>query len=419
MHNPPVGYWSERQIWEWELGFSAPENRAVCGECVADPALKEFVESRAAHPRCDFCEREADVDVAADTDDVLEHVSLSLRREWSTPLEAGLTWDSEDHAWIGGGVYELRDVLEDGEWPFADTGFEEFVLRAFGETEWCTRDPGGLDESEALHFSWDLFRETVMHETRFLFALREYDTSYDDRGHPLRRGAKMLEELGRLIAHYGLIATLTPEETLYRVRIDDVEKVHSTATSLGTPEAEKARQSRMSPAGIPMLYAATDPATAEAETLDPERVEGKALSRGTFRTREAVSIVDLTRLPPVPSIFSEDEEALGSRPSLGFLHGFCRDVSRPIDRDDRVHVEYVPTQVVCEYIRFLFPRLAGREIAGLTFESARQEDGRNVVLFVDQDHCLEPDEQPPLLAGPVVELVGSERRELGAEPAAS
>lgn len=414
-----MGYWKERQVWEGDLGFSAPAGSAVCAECVADSALKAFVESRAANPRCDFCEREGDADVAADTDDVLEHISLSLRREWSTPLEAGLIWDQEDYGWIGGAVYELRDVLDDGEWPFANADFEEFVLRAFAETEWCARDPGGLDEGEALHFSWDLFRETVMHETRFLFALRDYDTSHDDPGHPLRRGGKMLEELGRLIAHYDLVTTLTPEETLYRVRIDDVEKVHSTASSLGAPEAEKARQSRMSPAGIPMLYAATDLETAEAETLDPQRVEGKALSRGSFRTREAVSIVDLTSLPSVPSVFSEDEEALASRPSLGFLHGFCRDVSRPIDRDDRVHVEYVPTQVVCEYIRFLFPRLAGKEIAGLTFESARRDDGRNVVLFVDQAHCLEPGEQPPLLEGPVVELVDSDRRELGAAAAVS
>ncbi len=229
-----------------------PSNSSVCAECMADAALVTFVETHANATCCDFCEREGEAEIAADTDAVLEHVSRSLFREWSTPLEAGLAWDNEIGKWIGGPI-------------------------------------------EALRFSWDIFRQTVMHETRFLFALRDYDSSYDDPGQPVRRGAKMLDELGRLIADHNLISELQPQDTLYRVRVSDLGRTHSTAAELGTPEASDSKQSRMSPAGIPMFYAAADVDTALAETIDPEHTEGKAANLGRFRVREAISVVDLTR----------------------------------------------------------------------------------------------------------------------------
>ena len=37
-------------------------------------------------------------------------------------------------------------------------------------------------------------------------------------------------------------------------------------------------------------------------------------------------------------------------PRLVFLHHVAEDISCPIARDDRVHIEYVPTQVVTEYL---------------------------------------------------------------------
>ena len=39
------------------------------------------------------------------------------------------------------------------------------------------------------------------------------------------------------------------------------------------------------------------------------------------------------------------------RPRILFLWKLSREISRPIARDDRVHIEYLPTQVVTEYLR--------------------------------------------------------------------
>ena len=39
---------------------------------------------------------------------------------------------------------------------------------------------------------------------------------------------------------------------------------------------------------------------------------------------------------------------------MEFLHDFSKEVSRPIERDDRIHIEYLPTQAFTEYIRYRF-----------------------------------------------------------------
>lgn len=49
----------------------------------------------------------------------------------------------------------------------------------------------------------------------------------------------------------------------------------------------------------------------------------------------------------------------------------------PIELNGREHIEYVPTQVFTEYLRYAFP---GRRPDGVVLASARSS-GRNFVLF--------------------------------------
>jgi hypothetical protein len=122
---------------------------------------------------------------------------------------------------------------------------------------------------------------------------------------------------------------------------------HATAFALGPPPLEAAVQTnRMSPPGIVMTYVADDAETALAETANkPGR-----FALGEFVTERDALILDLTRLPHAPSIFAElpDSREYDPRVPLNFLHHVSRVISKPIARDDRAHVEYVPTQVVTE-----------------------------------------------------------------------
>jgi hypothetical protein len=49
---------------------------------------------------------------------------------------------------------------------------------------------------------------------------------------------------------------------------------------------------------------------------------------------------------PFPSLFDEQRRHL--RAGLSFLHDFAADLAKPIEKDGREHIEYVPTQIVTE-----------------------------------------------------------------------
>jgi hypothetical protein len=135
-----------------------------------------------------------------------------------------------------------------------------------------------------------------------------------------------------------------------------------------------------------MFYGAEDWHTAVLETTDRVRDAGKFVTGGQFRSERNLQILDLVDLPDPPSYFDADYRA--SRLAIAFLRHFRDEVSKPIDRDDRAHVEYVPTQAFTEYVRFQMTGLENSPIHGIRYLSAKT--GRaNVVLFCGQDECVD------------------------------
>lgn len=100
-----------------------------------------------------------------------------------------------------------------------------------------------------------------------------------------------------------------------------------------------------------MFYGALDVDTAIAETREPGNI-GKIMSMGTFKPVREITILDLARLPNILGVFNEAGRELIQ--PIRFLHPFADDISRPIAHDGREHIEYVPTQVVTEYVRQAF-----------------------------------------------------------------
>ena len=87
-------------------------------------------------------------------------------------------------------------------------------------------------------------------------------------------------------------------------------------------------------------------------------------------------------------------------------------MSRPIARDDRIHVEYVPTQVVTEFLR---SRVRRRRtvIDGIKYPSSVLPGRASYVLFANQDHVVV--EPPDGESGetPWLKLVDVCRRSVG------
>ncbi len=70
---------------------------------------------------------------------------------------------------------------------------------------------------------------------------------------------------------------------------------------------------------------------------------------------------------------------------LAFLRAFAYDLTRPVDKDQREHVEYVPSQVVTEYFRFRFRDHGGHPVCGILYPSAALDGGRSCVLFAGHE----------------------------------
>lgn len=145
----------------------------------------------------------------------------------------------------------------------------------------------------------------------------------------------------------------------------------------------------MAPAGVPMFYAALDEQTALAEARDANP-KATALSAGRFELRRPLLVVDLSTTPDVPSLFDEDLGRL--RWAFIFLRFFAEAISEPYVRDDRIHIEYVPTQVVTEWFRHRFDAERPEPIIGVMYRSSRHSPGVNVALFMDNSGACDPEE---------------------------
>lgn len=362
--------WIEAQ----ERGWSAPDDKFVCPDCVEDAYLKEFILDHVAETTCSYCGRTEAEDIAAPLEELMRPIASAVGYHFNDPTDAGVPWDEGSFAIE---PTSTEDVLMSLPLECDDDLFED-VAGCFMNDGWV-RAAGGhwssSHEHEVLGDSWSSFVSTVRHETRFHFHLSPVSTV----GGPQEFApGRFLPVLSRLISASGLVRTIQAGLPLFRVRVratgDTWEPI---ADQLGAPPLERARAGRMNPAGIPYLYVALEEATALAETVSSPPMEAVV---ATFRSSKELTVIDLSALPPLPSIF--DDARRMDREGLIFLQAFVREISKPVTKNGAEHVDYVPSQVVCEYFAQVFrpPNPAG-SINGLLYPSAVRPGGKNLVLF--------------------------------------
>ena len=104
-----------------------------------------------------------------------------------------------------------------------------------------------------------------------------------------------------------------------------------------------------------------------------------------FELTEDLRVVDLTRLPAEPSMF--DPELGWLRREIRFLHMFVKQLSGHVETDHE-DIEYVPTQIVSEYL--LHVPDGGERVRGLIYQSSIAQ-GACVALDIRNDHCIGPE----------------------------
>lgn len=379
-----------KRDWEARIarGHDYVGGKSVCSNCFEDYAIHEFINKNAVEQACDYCGNRSSEPIAAPLEDVIDFLLEGIGMEWDDPVNC-VGWED---GWVGVEVIDSDELIRDRV-GLEDSNEEvlQDIINSIWDREWCQRDPYGLRTEEALTFSWHSFCEQVKHHSRYIFFRMgdEEGHFYDLDEIP---ASKMLDriswEMSRLEYDIDIIKLIDAGTRLRRVRIHGDNEVYNTAKDLGTVSLEGAKYSnRMSPAGISMFYGAFDPETALKETIDREIELGKVASIATFKTLRGIRVLDLSELPRIPSLFDPKKRYM--RSSLMFMHNFVADLSKSVTKDNLEHVDYVPTQIFTEYIRYLYTDIEGNRILGIVYPSARNAGGKAVVLFLENEHCCD------------------------------
>lgn len=356
----------------------------VCSRCFSDEDIAAFISDSNGPRGCAFCRRR-DAPTAP-LEEVAVHMRACLGEFYGLAVEQ-LPYDGREGGYQGR-HWDTRELLYDEiqlDLPRDQDGsLDDTLPDLIGDESWCDWDWLCLDYDKALTYAWASFCEVIQHRQRYFFALDRGDpdeTSKPDYFTPLT----LLHEIRALASQLQRIMTLPRATELYRARPCAAGRHFSTARELGPPPAHLSTQAnRMNPPGIPMMYASESADVAFRETRCARA------SLGRFRLERAARILDLAQMPSVPGIFS----GAGRKERLGliFMHAFAQEIGKPVDRSDRIHIDYIPSQVVTEFIRGA--KVDGGSIDGIRYPSVLVPGGCNIVLFATQADLAEPDGTP-------------------------
>jgi hypothetical protein len=273
-----------------------------------------------------------------------------------------------------GGV-SSNDLLYELENPLGEGRLAEVLCESF-EDDWIPIGALGGTPEEQLHWGWDLFVETIKSSSRFVFL---HPAAHRTHYMTEINAAEMLDRLGEVIDACGALIPLPKGQPLLRGRKHHADTVLESADELGPPPAQLTPGQRMNPPGIPFCYGAHEERTALAELRG---LDGEVATVAKWCTARDSYIVDLARLLPVASIF--DQNPYAPRHQMKFLYRFAEEISKSMRAHDNSEVDYVPTQVVAEFIRrCLHAPLSEEPVEGLSYSSAIHPGDTNVVFFAD------------------------------------
>lgn len=426
-----VGREKDRLIEEEERGWYSVTKKLVCDSCIEESFLSEFIRKNGKSAVCDYCgldPEEAEVRCVP-FDELMDLIGDGINWAYRSADDEGIPYESAEGGYaFAEHMFDSYDLITDQLGITDVEAVREDILAALPDQTWCERGFWSLSLFDALDFGWKEFVEKVKYETRYLFTLpnepiakhkaptaarekaveREPNDIFPSDIEPLFSSADpdfeidydrqegipayaMLDAIGQLLRRLNLVRIVSPGTIVYRVRVVDKGMRLAGPGEFGPPTRENATQpNRMSPAGVVMFYGATKLETALLETFQPDRKGAgeKAVWIASFKVIAELRLLDLTHLPQVPSIF--DSARRDQLNGIAFLRQFERDLVQPIARDGHEHIEYVPTQIVTEYIRHIFRTEDQQSLDGILYRSSKRRKGTACVLFIDPSNCGVP-----------------------------
>lgn len=355
----------------------------VCASCIEDPALRDVVQGSLSSRKCDYCGKTAQNEISCELNIITDYMENLIEEEYCDPADE-LSFNSKEGGYQGE-CLDTEDLLRyQLGFEVADESLFNDIVRNFRCEYWCQKNYYSLTNLQAQMFSWRDFCQTVKSQRRYTFW-----TDYDKEEREIEEGvlptAEVLHSFSRIIQNNE--TTLAKGTCFWRVQVLNRNEIPEVPNRFTAPPTDKAViANRMSPAGISMFYGAADITTAYEEVVEPSILNGKKVWAIQFESFVPLNFLDLTSMPDLPSYFSMRLDE--GKSDIWFMTFFKNEIAKPIDRDDRQHIEYVPTQVFTEYVRYEMKTASGEPFHGIVYPSSKTGEAC-YVIFADQGQCLD------------------------------
>ena len=339
--------------------------KLVCNVCFEEEGIKQFITLNGLNDWCSFCNKQS---LCVPMECVIDHIMVCLQPYYTDEpegvydMEEGVFWEALDPI----------DILQETVFARCEDIPDNIcssLVKGFGDGIWTVRNPYGED------YWWERFSEFVKFERRYFFL--ESAVTEDEPG--LRGDPK--EMLSATLDDCRSFTIKKENLKLFRCRYEsNSEQLNTLEDFLSPPPEQAIISNRMNPPGIPHLYAAMDSKTAFAET----KRENGTYKIAELELEDPINLVDLSELPPIPSMFDPDSLERNKLTKLTFIHRFEQEINKPTPGDDRINIDYVPSQVFCEYMKVNAP-----DIQGIIYSSKKSPSGKNICLFIKKEKLRE------------------------------
>lgn len=349
-------------------GWEPIDESYVCSKCFNDAGLQQFIRNNISRTGCDYCnDNHASRRKSCDINLVIKFISECIREHYEDPAQQ-VAYESAEGGYLlpTQDTYDLLGDLIDVD----DDTVLDAVRSAFDGRLWVQADPYSDLPSDVMFFDWQSFCEFIKHKRRF-FVNTKANKIFDD----VLRGIKDSNAFTRMKAGTTLFRSRTfHSRTPYPLSFDQISMPPKNVLIL--------QANRMSAAGIPIFYCSDSTQTSilEAKTSNIYKNPHDHVGIASFKTLKSLQVLDLTKVPFAPSIF--EKAPFHQRESLIFINRFKRDIMKPVRRDGREHVEYIPSQIFTEYVRE-FVKYGNRKVDGICYPSSQHPGGRNFAFFVE------------------------------------
>lgn len=355
----------------------AYKNQYICAKCVQQPDLQEFVQNSANElEHCSLCNKHRKV---MPLDDFLVHVKDCIT-EFYDEAANFVPYDSKEGGYMGGKIFDTYDLIHDELLGDENSQLQGILLDSLGSDKIWGDIYADDNAAMPLWTSWERFKDITIKQYRYTFLALQMHSRPSKFSTPLPSSPKdTLLILHNLIKEYNLFTTILPGTVFYRARILGKGNFSPSIQELCPPPAELASVGRMNPPGISLFYCSADLDTCLYEKDTPTAQQNRVVAH--FKNLRELTVLNLTDLPSLPSIFAENSN---ERPILKFLHGFAQEISEPVPKDDTQNIQYIPTQILTEYFRYFMTDSHGNKLDGICYQSAKKPSGKNYALFFNR-----------------------------------